>query len=317
MPKQPAYHDPRLTEQRNPATADIDVADAARIVDLMQAEDRKALDAVREVRGDIARAIDLVERAFRAGGHLYYVGAGTSGRLGVLDASESPPTFGTDPDLVQGIMAGGYAALVKSAEGAEDDFDAGVKAIEGKQAGANDVVFGITASGSTPFVKGALSRAAALGAKTILLACTDPPADLRANVDLAIVVRVGPEVLAGSTRLKAGTAAKLVLNTVTTGAMIRWGRVYGNLMVDLRALSAKLHDRAERIVMEVCGVEREAARRAIEGAGGYVKVAIVMMRRGVPRGEAEQLLANANGFMRQVIGDPPAVATPTAFPPPA
>lgn len=319
MPNPPAHHDSRLTEQRNPTTAAIDVADAERIVELLQDEDQRALDAVRAVRHDVARAIELVERAFRAGGHLYYVGAGTSGRLGVLDASECPPTFGTDPGLVQGIMAGGYAALVKSAEGAEDDFDAGAAAIDGKQPGPNDVVFGIAASGSTPFVRGALARGAALGATTILLSCTDPPADLRANVDLAILPRTGPEALTGSTRLKAGTATKLVLNAVTTGAMIRWGHAWGNLMVDLKAVSAKLQDRAERIVMEACGVSREDARRAIEAAGGYVKVAIVMLKKKASRAEAERLLAEAGGYVRNAIGDPPpVVAEPSqVFPPPA
>ncbi len=297
--------DPRLTEQRNPTTADIDLADPSRIVELMLAEDRKVPEAVHAVRHEVARGIELVEAAFRAGGRLYYVGAGTSGRLGVLDASECPPTFGTEPALVQGIIAGGLQALVKSQEGAEDDFDAGAAAVEGRDVGARDVVFGIAASGSTPYVRGALTRAAARGAKTVLLSCTDPPADLLPNVDVAILPKVGPEVLTGSTRLKAGTATKLVLNMVTTGAMIRWGRAYGNLMVDLRALSAKLHDRGERIVMEVCAVDRDAARRAIADAGGFVKTAIVMLKRGVDRAGAERLLAEAGGYARKAVGAPP------------
>jgi len=297
--------DPRLTEQRNPRTADIDLAGPLAIVDLLAAEDRGVADAVRACRADIARAIELVEAAFRSGGRLFYVGAGTSGRLGVLDASECPPTFGTDPELVQGIIAGGYAALVKSQEGAEDDFDAGAAAVDGKGANDRDVVFGIAASGSTPFVRGAISRAAALSTRTVLLACTDPPADLLANVDVAILPKVGPEALTGSTRLKAGTATKMVLNMVTTGAMIRWGRAYGNLMVDLRALSAKLHDRGERIVMEVCGVDRAAARAAIDAAGGYVKTAIVMLKRGVDREAAERLLGAAGGLTRVAVGEAP------------
>jgi len=300
-----AFKDPRLTEQRNPATSDIDVADPLTIVDLMSAEDERAVLAVRAVRTEVARAIEMVEQAFRDGGHLFYVGAGTSGRLGVLDASECPPTFGTDPSLVQGIVAGGFGALVSSAEGAEDDEGAGAAAIEDKRAGRKDVVFGIAASGSTPYVRGALACAKQRGAKTILLSCTDPPASAMAHVDLAILPKVGPEALTGSTRLKAGTATKLVLNMVTTGAMIRWGRAYGNLMVDLRALSAKLHDRGERIVMEVAGVDREAAKRAIESAGGFVKTAIVMLRRGVAREEAENLLAAAGGYARRAIGEPP------------
>ncbi len=303
----PGPLDPRLTEQRNPATAEIDLAEPLRIVELMNAEDRKIPEAVYACREHIATAIALVETAFRAGGHLYYVGAGTSGRLGVLDAAECPPTFGTDPELVQGIIAGGPAALVRSQEGAEDDLDAGAAAVDGKAVGAHDVVFGIAASGGTPFVRAALTRAAARGAKTILLSCTDPPPDLLAAVDVAILPKVGPEALTGSTRLKAGTATKLVLNTVTTGAMIRWGRAYGNLMVDLRALSAKLHDRGERIVMEVCGVDRARARAAVAAAGGFVKTAIVMLRRGVSREEAERLLAAAGGYARKAVGEPPPV----------
>ena len=270
-----APHDPRLTEQRNPDTVDIDVADPARIVELLNRQDRLVPEAVWAVRDAVARAIELVERAFRAGGRLFYVGAGTSGRLGVLDASECPPTFGSPPEMVQGIIAGGATALVRGAEGAEDDFDAGGEAVEGRGVRAGDVVFGIAASGTTPYVRGALACAAARGAATVLLSCTDPPRDLLAAVDLAILPKVGPEALTGSTRMKAGTATKLVLNTVTTGAMIRMGRAYGNLMVDLVALSDKLKDRGERIVMEVCGVEREAARRALAGAAGHVKTCLL------------------------------------------
>jgi N-acetylmuramic acid 6-phosphate etherase len=255
----------------------------------------------------------LVEAAFRSGGHLYYFGAGTSGRLGVLDASECPPTFGVEAELVQGTIAGGLQALVRSLEGAEDDFDAGAAAVDAKEAGPRDVVFGIAASGTTPYVRGVIARGAAREARTVLLACTDPPADVLVNCDVAIVPKVGPEALTGSTRLKAGTATKLVLNTVTTGAMLRWGRAYGNLMVDLHAASEKLRDRGERIVMEVCGVDRAAARAAIEAADGYVKTAIVMLRRNVDRSEAERLLAEAHGYARRAIGEGP----PPVFPPPA
>ncbi len=302
----PAPLDSRLTEQRNPATAAIDLASPLEIVDLMNREDARVIEAVRSVRGDVARAIEAVEAAFRAGGHLYYFGAGTSGRLGVLDASECPPTFGTDPAMVEGTIAGGFGALVKSAEGAEDDADAGSRAVDEKHAGAKDVIFGIAASGSTPYVRGALARGRALGARTIILACTDPPAETLALADIAILPKPGPEVLTGSTRLKAGTATKLVLNMVTTGAMIRLGKAYGNLMVDLRALSAKLHDRGERIVMEVCGVSREEAKRAIAAADGRVKTAIVMQKRGVGREEAERLLASVGGYARTAAGEPPA-----------
>jgi len=297
--------DRRLTEQRNPATAEIDLADPARIVELMNQQDRRVPEAVWAVRDAVARAIEMVERAFRAGGRLIYAGAGTSGRLGVLDAAECPPTFGTPPEMVQGIIAGGVTALVKGAEGAEDDFDAGGAAVDAKEVRAGDVVFGIAASGTTPFVRGALTRATARGAATILLSCTDPPKDLLVNVDLAILPKVGPEALTGSTRLKAGTATKLVLNTVTTGAMIRMGRAYGNLMVDLVALSDKLKDRGERIVMEVCGVDREAARRALGDAAGHVKTAIVMLKRRVDRAGAERLLLEAGGLARRAVGGPP------------
>jgi N-acetylmuramic acid 6-phosphate etherase len=310
--------DPRLTEQRNPDTVAIDLATPIEIVELLNAQDRLVPEAVWACRAEIAKTIELVEHAFRAGGRLIYVGAGTSGRLGVLDAAECPPTFGTEAELVQGIIAGGLPALVKSQEGAEDDFDAGAAAVDGKEVAAKDVVFGIAASGSTPYVRGAITRAAARGAKTVLLSCTDPPRDLLPNVDVAILPKVGPEALTGSTRLKAGTATKLVLNMVTTGAMIRWGRAYGNLMVDLRALSAKLEGRGERIVMEVCGVDREAARRTIADAGGFVKAAIVMLKKGVGRLEAERLLAEADGYARKAIGEaPPPVrrAEPPAVPP--
>jgi N-acetylmuramic acid 6-phosphate etherase len=235
------------------------------------------------------------------------VGAGTSGRLGVLDASECPPTFGTPPEMVVGVIAGGYQALLRSQEGAEDDVNAGAAAMDSQRVEARDLVVGIAASGTTPYVRAALGRAQTLGATTALVTCAEPPAILRETCDALIVVRVGPEVLTGSTRLKAGTATKLVLNTLTTGAMIRLGKAYGNLMVDLSALSDKLRDRGERIVMEVCGVDRPRARQAIEGAKGSVKLAIVMEKRGVDRVAAEKLLASADGLVRGVIGNPPAV----------
>jgi N-acetylmuramic acid 6-phosphate etherase len=304
------FRDPRLTEQRNSATEEIDLAAPLDIVELLNREDRRVPEAVWAVRHEVAGAIELVERAFRAGGRLLYVGAGTSGRLGVLDAAECPPTFGTPPSLVVGIIAGGATALVRSQEGAEDDFDAGGDAVEERQVAAHDVVFGIAASGTTPFVRGALSRAAARGATTILLSCSDPPQDLLLNVDLAILPKVGPEALTGSTRLKAGTATKLVLNAVTTGAMLRTGRAYGNLMVDLVASADKLRDRGERILMEVAGVDRETARAAIAAADGHVKVAIVMQRLGVSREEAERLLAEQGGFVRKAVGAPPASPRP-------
>ncbi len=303
----PEYADARLTEHRNPRTTEIDVAGAQEIVDLMHAEDRRVLDVVRGVRQELARVVELVVRAFRDGGRLLYIGAGTSGRLGMLDAAECPPTFGTSPDLVVGIIAGGPAALTRSQEGAEDDPEAGGHALDQHRVDARDVVVGVAASGTTPYVGGALRRARALGAGTVLVTCTDPPEGVAAVTDVMIVAPVGPEVLTGSTRLKAGTATKLILNTISTGAMIRWGRAYGNLMVDLVALSAKLRDRGERIVMETCGVGRAEARRAIEAASGRVKLAIVMSRLGVDADTAARRLDEAGGLVRRVVGDPPPV----------
>lgn len=303
------FLDPRLTERRNPNTRDIDVATALELVDLIAAEDAGVPAAVAGAREAIARAIDLVEDAFRRGGRLLYVGAGTSGRLGVLDAAECPPTFGTPPEMVVGIIAGGARALVKAVEGAEDDVNAGVAAIDEHHVRAEDVVIGIAASGTTPYVRAALGRAQALGARTGLVACAEPPALLRSTCDVAVVVLVGPEAITGSTRMKAGTATKLVLNTITTGAMIRLGKTYGNLMVDLRASNAKLEDRSHRIVMETTGLSRDAAAAVLERADGRVKTAIVMARRGVEREEAEQLLAAHAGRLRAVVGDPPPVAS--------
>ncbi len=301
------FQDPRLTEQRNPRTGRIDVASSLEIVDLINAEDALVAPALRAVREHIARAIDLAVAAFARGGRLLYAGAGTSGRLGVLDASECPPTFGTPPGMVVGIIAGGYPALVKSVEGAEDDVNAAAAAIDQAGVTAADFVLGIAASGTTPFVRAALGRAQTLGATTGLVSCTDPPQLLADTCDVVILPRVGPEVVTGSTRMKAGTATKLVLNSITTGAMIRLGKVYGNLMIDLTATSAKLRDRGERIVMECCAVDRGAARAAIEAAGGSVKLAIVMARLGVGREEAGRALAAAGGLVRRAIGDPPPV----------
>ena len=303
----PEYHDPRLTEQRNPRTERIDVALPLEIVDLINAEDATVPQAVHAVRAEIARAIELVVAAFQQGGRLLYVGAGTSGRLGVLDAAECPPTFGTPPEMVVGIIAGGYPALVKGLEGAEDDVNAGMEAMDSAGVNAQDFVLGIAASGTTPFVRAALSRAQTIGARTGLLSCSEPPKVLAATCDVLILPTVGPEALTGSTRMKAGTATKLVLNTISTGAMIRLGRAYGNLMVDLMAWSDKLRDRGERIVMECCRVDRGAARQAIEAAGGSVKLAIVMVSQRVGTAEAERLLAAAGGFVRRAVGDPPPV----------
>jgi N-acetylmuramic acid 6-phosphate etherase len=303
------YLDARLTERRNPRSTTIDTATALEIVDLIGAEDAGVPAAVAKARIEIARAIDLIEAAFRAGGRLIYVGAGTSGRLGVLDATECPPTFGTPPEMVLGVIAGGAPALVRSVEGAEDDAIAASREMDSNNVGPNDVVIGIAASGSTPFVKAALSRAKALGARIGLVSCSEPPNELRTVCDVCITVLVGPEIVTGSTRMKAGTATKLVLNTLSTGAMIRLGKIYGNLMVDLRAWNDKLVDRSQRIVMETTGLDRSRAQSVIQAAAGSVKIAIVMARRGVEKAEAERLLAQHAGRLRPIVGDPPAVSS--------
>ncbi len=300
--------DPRETERRNPRTASIDLASPLEIVDLINAEDSSVASAVATQRDQIARAVEIAERTFRAGGRLFYVGAGTSGRLGVLDASECPPTFGSAPEMVQGIIAGGLPALTRAQEGAEDIVENGAKEMDAHGVGKNDFVVGIAASGTTPYVGAALERAAELGASTAIVACSPPPRDLVAKVTVAIVPIVGPEVVTGSTRMKAGTATKLVLNTITTAAMIRLGKTFGNLMVDLRATNNKLIDRSERIVMEVCGVTREEAATLLDRAGKSVKTAIVIQKKGVSREEAEKLLAENSGVIRRVIpGAPPPI----------
>ena len=297
--------DPRVTERRNPRSAEIDLASPLEIVDLMNAEDRGVAEAVATQRAAIARAIELVEETFRAGGRLFYVGAGTSGRLGVLDASECPPTFGSDPEMVQGIIAGGPGALVRSAEGAEDRPDGARADLTTAGVRRGDFVLGIAASGTTPYVHAALDHARALGARTGILACSPPPPESIAAADVAIVPITGPEVMTGSTRLKAGTATKLVLNTITTGAMIRLGKAYGNLMVDLRASNDKLRDRAERMLIATCGLTRDVARDLLHDSGGSVKTAITMQKLNVDRATAEERLAAEGGVIRRVIPDAP------------
>jgi N-acetylmuramic acid 6-phosphate etherase len=275
---------------------------------MMNREDATIAGVVAGQAREIARAIDIAAATFRNNGRLFYVGAGTSGRLGVLDASECPPTFGSDPEMVQGIIAGGVAALTRSQEGAEDRPESGAREMDERGITSRDFVIGIAASGTTPFVHGAIHRARELGSHTAIVTCTTPPDSILADCEIAIVTIVGPEVVTGSTRLKAGTATKLVLNTITTGAMILLGKTYGNLMVDLRATNAKLTDRSERIVMEVTGVARERAREVLSAAGGLVKTAIVMQIMDVGREHAEQLLAANNGVIRRVIpGAPPPV----------
>ncbi len=301
--------DPRVTEQRNPRTAGIDLASPLEIVDLINAEDRTVADAVATQRERIAEAIEATEAAFRRGGRLFYAGAGTSGRLGVLDAAECPPTYGTDPEMVQGLIAGGQAAMFRAQEGAEDHPENGARDVDAHGITSGDFLVGIAASGTTPYVRGALTRAKELGARTAIVACSPPPPDTLAQADIPIVAVTGPEVVTGSTRMKAGTATKLILNMITTGAMIRLGKIYGNLMVDLRATNLKLKDRSERIVMEVCGVDRAEARRLLEAGDKRVKLAIVMCKLGVDRARAETALERAGGVIRRVVRDEPPPVT--------
>ncbi|NNU43434.1 N-acetylmuramic acid 6-phosphate etherase [Ramlibacter sp. B156] len=287
--------DARLTEQRNPRSMRIDQLSSLEIVDLINNEDRLVAAAVSEERLQIARAIDLVVDCLGRGGRLVYVGAGTSGRLGVLDASEMPPTYRTHPDMVQGVMAGGYEALLRAQEGAEDHPGDGAAAMDDRNVDRRDFVLGIAASGTTPYVHGALARARERGARTGFLLCTYPSEELLQSHDVVIAPLVGPEVVTGSTRMKAGTATKMVLNMISTGAMVRTGKVYGNLMVDLQVTCQKLQDRGERILMETLGVDRPEATRLLDASGGHVKTAIVMWRSGVDAAEARRRLEQSGG----------------------
>ena len=304
------FLDPRLTERRNPRTAEIDLATPLEIVDLINAEDATVAAAVATQREPIARAISQAEHTFRRGGRLFYVGAGTSGRLGVLDASECPPTFGTDPEMVQGIIAGGPPALTRSQEGAEDRLESAVEDLTAHGVRAGDFVIGIAASGTTPYVRRALAHAKSVGAATALLACSPPPKDAIEVADIVMLPITGPEVVTGSTRMKAGTATKLVLNMISTGAMIRLGKSFGNLMVDMRATNVKLKDRSERILMEVCEIKRDQARALLNDAGGAVKTAIVMHFLGMSREEAERSLEQHGGVIRRVLDRPPPPVMP-------
>jgi N-acetylmuramic acid 6-phosphate etherase len=269
-------------------------------VAMINAQDARAVAAVGAEGPNISRAVEIVAHALRHGGRLIYVGAGTSGRLGVLDASECPPTFRVHPEMVQGIIAGGQAAMFRSQEGAEDRPQDGAAAMDAKNISASDVVMGIAAGGTTPFVHGALRRAIERGARTIFLACVEPVAG-EPQVDVAIRPLVGPEVLTGSTRLKAGTATKLVLNTITTLAMVRLGKVYENLMVDLRASNDKLWDRGARIIATLTGLDRRQSLDLLKRAEGHVKAAIVMQKRSVDLTSAQNLLDKHGGHLRAAM----------------
>jgi len=291
------------TEAPNPRTSAIDTLSSLEIVTLINEEDARIAGAVREQLPQIARAVDAIVGRLRRGGRLFYFGAGTSGRLGVLDASEMPPTFSVPPDLVQGWIAGGDSALRRSAEAAEDDAAEGAQAARQAHVGEADVVVGIAASGTTPWVLGAIAEARERGAATIGLTC-NPGAPLARAAEMAIVPLVGPEVVAGSSRMKAGTAQKMVLNMLSTATMIRLGKVYGNLMVDVRPTNDKLRRRAARILQQAASVDAETARAALEETGYEVKPALVMLLSGVNAGEARRRLDKAGGFVRRAIAHP-------------
>ncbi len=289
------------TEHRNPRSMQLHRMTIPEAFDLINGEDRRVAEAVAGARDAICDAIEHVVNAFRAGGRLIYVGAGTSGRLGVLDATECPPTFLSDPRQVQGVIAGGLEALTRSVEGAEDDPTVGAQAMDDRNVGPVDVVFAIATGGTTPFVHAALRRARQRGAKTVFLACV-PQEQVTDDADVSIRVITGPEALTGSTRMKAGTATKMVLNMVTTIAMVQSGKVYENLMVDVNTVAnAKLRDRGARIIQTLTGRSREDSLALLSAAGGHVKTALVMHMRQVDRHVAERLLAEVHGRVDQAI----------------
>jgi N-acetylmuramic acid 6-phosphate etherase len=290
------------TEAINPATLGIDKLAAGEIVDLMIGEDRKVLSAVAREKERIALGAEMIADSLRRGGRVLFVGAGTSGRLGVLESAEMPPTFGTDQGLVQAIMAGGRPATFRAKEGVEDNYEEGARATSRLRPGRKDVVVGVSASGMTSFVRGALTRARTAGAKILFVTC-DPKTELQTFVDLMIALSVGPEVIAGSTRLKAGTATKMVLNMLTTTAMVRIGKTYGNLMVDVRTGSEKLRDRARRIVNIVTGLDYDDADALLRRARWNVKVAVVMSKTGLSYSKVMSRLKRANGLVRDALGE--------------
>ena len=289
------------TERRNPRTMQLDTMSELEIVTVMNEEDARVPLAIAKQLPQIAQAAHWAAEAFAQGGRLFYMGAGTSGRLGVLDAAECPPTFGVDPGMVVGLIAGGEKAFIKAVEGAEDDRALGQSDLEAHNLTAKDVVIGIAASGRTPYVLGGLAYARSVGCRTAAIAC-NPGSAVGKAADLAIEVEVGPEVLTGSTRLKSGTAQKLILNMISTASMVRAGKAYQNLMVDVMQTNEKLHVRAENIVIDATGVERAEARRAIDAAGGSVKCAITMLLAGCDADEARRRLDEAKGHVRAAIG---------------
>ncbi|MER3523357.1 MAG: N-acetylmuramic acid 6-phosphate etherase [Ignavibacteria bacterium] len=290
-----------LTEQRNPRSREIDLQTTDGILRIINSEDKLVPLAVEKEIPYIAQAVDIIVESFRKGGRLLYFGAGTSGRLGILDAAECPPTFGVPPEMVVGVIAGGPAAVFKSQEGAEDNTAQAERDLLAQNVTPNDVVCGLAASKRTPYVVAVVKKARTLGAKTIYIT-TNPRSTLTLDVDAAICPEVGPEVIMGSTRMKSGTAQKLVLNMLTTAALIKLGKVYENMMVDLQLTNQKLNERAKRIIMVVTGVDYETATRFLDLAGGHVKTAIVMIANKMSAEQARACLAQANGFVRVAIG---------------
>jgi N-acetylmuramic acid 6-phosphate etherase len=288
------------TEQINGKTSHIDVCTTTEILQIINEEDMLVPIAVKKEIPNIAQAVDAIVNSIKNGGRLFYIGAGTSGRIGILDASECPPTYGTDPELVQGIIAGGQEAILKAVEGAEDSEELGEKVIYEKGITSRDVVLGITASGRTPFVMGAMRKSREIGALTIGLS-SNAKSRIKEETDIAITPIVGPEVVMGSTRMKSGTAQKLVLNMITTSVMIKLGKVYGNLMIDLQPTNEKLVDRAVRIVVHATGVSEKTAEGYLKLSNYNPKVAIVMIKTGEDREEAEALLSKGNGFVTKAL----------------
>ncbi|MDB9493493.1 N-acetylmuramic acid 6-phosphate etherase [Spirulina major CS-329] len=289
-----------LTEQNNPNSQTLDQLSAVELVDLFNQEDARTLDAIAAARLDLAAAIDLTAAALAAGGRLFYVGAGTSGRLGVLDAAECPPTFCTPPELVQGILAGGAGAMFKSSEALEDRAEDGAAAIADHGITAQDVVVGITAGGTTPYVHGALGKARSQGAKTIFLACV-PAEQVPCEVDVNLRLLVGPEILAGSTRLKAGTVTKLALNILSTSVMVKLGKVYGNRMIDVAVTNTKLRDRALRILQDLTDLDRPAAEALLDASGQWVKLALLMHWGNVDAERGRHLLTLHANHLRNAL----------------
>jgi len=289
-----------LTEQSNPNSAALDRLSALEIVDLFNREDANTLRAIAEARHELARAIALATESLRAGGRLFYVGAGTSGRLGVLDAAECPPTFCTPPRWVQGILAGGEAALTRSSEALEDRAEDGAQAVRDRQIAPADTVVGIAAGGTTPYVRGALVEARTRGAKTAFIACVSA-ADVPAEVDADIRLLVGPEIVSGSTRLKAGTATKMALNIISTGAMVQLGKVYGNRMVDVAVTNSKLRDRAIRIVGDLTGLDPQTAESLLVASDLRVKLALLRHWSGLDVAAGDRLLSEHGGNLRAAL----------------